>query len=176
MRWTLEHIFVSSKNDLNQKWTNRTIQYCSDLFLCGTFLSFERKVNLSTSTKRSYKVNDTFILELVYQHTHTHAQNMHLKDPSIANLIIPNATQIVLQHILLYFKTILTYHALLHSKPQCTWYYAFHSRCYPLLSLLIFIFNKFCKCRNNDIQYIKFLWYVIMLVWVYEIIFISINS
>ena len=148
MRWTLEHIFVSSKNDLNQKWTNRTIQYCSDLFLCRAFLSFERKVNLSTSTKRSYKVNDTFIPELIYQHTHTHAQNMHLKDPLVANLIIPNATvQIVLQHILLYFKTILPYPALVHTKPQCTWYYAFHSRCYPLyisLNLNIHSLNKFC--------------------------------
>ena len=70
---------------------------------------------------------------------------MHLKDPLVANLIIPNATvQIVLQHILLYFKTILPYTALVHTKPQCTWYYAFHSRCYPLyipLNLNIYILN-----------------------------------
>ena len=82
---------------------------------------------------------------------------MHLKDPSVANLIIPNATQIVLQHILLYFKTILLYPALVHTKPQCTWYYAFHSRCYPLyipLNLNIYILND---ARHID----KFSTYII---------------
>ena len=84
---------------------------------------------------------------------------MHLKDPLVANLIIPNATvQIVLQHILLYFKTILPYTALVHTKPQCTWYYAFHSRCYPLdipLDRNIYIPNNarhtyICLCSIED--------------------------